>query len=388
MIIKNPCYIFIFCILFPFLSIAQIKIKGNISNTEDQSPIPFVTIQTDHNHKTISNESGEFELTVDALPISIKVSHTSFQGVQIEKKEDSPMTISLKPIVLTLNEVVVGNYALTLMKNALDKAKESYKTSNYAKAFLRQVAYESGKPTYLNEIYFNADWRNYGLVKWKPTQTRYLKDKGIISYTNLSFFSLALSGFLFNDVHIKPLISKLDSLYAFKLKGTYQLGNDEIAIVSCLAKTKIDKMYFEGNYFINTATADVLKIEGVINNMKMNSSGPLHIKNMGIDFMAEYKINSEGKNVLDFSTFNFKNKLTVLGIKAKESFFASTLYMIDYKATYNDNLIDINAKTNDITTTKEMAYDAKFWDENQTIKRTDKELEAIRTLEAVKQVKP
>jgi hypothetical protein len=384
--IKKQVYIFFICTILPFYSIAQFKIKGKISNTEDQSPIPFATIQTD-DHKTISNENGEFEITVDALPVSIKISHTSFQGVQIEKKDDSQLVIILKPVLLTLKEVVVGNYALTLMKNAGNKAKETYKESNYAKAFLRQIAYESGKPTYLNEIYFNADWRNYGLIKWKPTQTRHLKDKGMITYTNLGFFSLALCGYLFNDVHIKPLINKLDSLYTFKLKGTYQLGDEEIAIISCVAKTKINKMYFEGNYFINTATANVLKIEGIINNMKMTSSGPFNIKNVGVNIMAEYKINNEGKNVLDLSTFNFKNKLTVLGVKAKESYFYSTLYMIDYKPIYNENLTDINSKTNDITTTKEMAYDSNFWNENQTIKRTEKESEAIKILESVKKAK-
>lgn len=367
---------------------SQVKIKGQVINSEDSSPISFATIQAGTNQKTISNENGEFELNISSFPVTIKVTHTSFQGIQIEKVDASTiLAIKLKPVTLTLNEIVVGNYALTLMKNALNKAKETYKESHYAKAFLRQIAYENDKPTYLNEIYFNADWRNYGLIKWKPTQTRHLKDKGIISYTNISFFSLALSGYLFNDVHIKPLTPKLDSLYTFKLKGTYQLAGAEIAIISCIPKVKIQKMHFEGVYFVNTSTYDILKIEGAINNMNMSSSGPLNIKNMGIDFMAQYKINNEGKNLLDFSTLNFKSKLTVLGIKAKASFFSSTLYMIDYKDTYNVNLEDVKSKTNDITTTKEVANDSNFWLENQTIKRTSKEEEAIKILEAIKQVK-
>lgn len=378
------CYLLI---IIPVLGIAQIKIKGKILNSDDQSPIPFATIQTDLQHKTISNETGDFELTVPQLPIVLKVSHTSFQAITLNKIDENSVNITLKPVVLTLNEVVVGNYALTLMKKALAKAKETYQEPNYAKAFLRQIAFENDKPTYLNEIYFNADWKNYGLVKWNPTQARYLKDNGMISYTNFSFFSLAFSGYLFNDVHVKPLITKLDSLYTFKLKATYQLDDNEIAIVSCVPKTKIDKMYFEGDYFINTATADVVKIEGVINNMKFNSSGPFSVKNMGAEFMSAYKINEAGKNVLEISTFNVKNKFSFVGIKTKQSSFSSTLYMIDYNTSYNENLTDINSKTNDINTTKGMMYDANFWTDNQTVKRTDKEAQAIKALEAVKPVK-
>lgn len=386
--LEKKYFALIVAVLIPLFGIAQLKIKGKISSSEDQAPIAFATIQVGNNHKTISNESGEFELTINALPALLKISHTSFQAVQLEKADQNPLNITLKPVILSLKEVVVGNYGLTLMKNAFVKAKETYQDSHYAKAFLRQIAYENDNPSYLNEIYFNADWKNYGLVKWQPTQTRHLKAKGMISYNNLSFFSMSFSGFLFNNVHVKPLTGKLDSLYNFKLKATYQLGDAEIGIVSCQAKVKIDKMYFEGDYYINTATADVIKIEGTIKNMNMKSSGPISIKNMGIEFMAQYKLSDAGKNVLDFSTLNMKNKLSVMGIKAKESYFSCTLFMIDYNDKYNKDLKDINLKTNDVTTTKEMAYDANFWNVNETVKRTDKEQAAIKVLEAVKKVKP
>ena len=295
------------------------------------------------------------------------------------------MLVKLKPVVLSLKEVVIGNYALNLMKNAFEKAKETYKEPNYAKSFLRQIAFEKDKATYLNEIYFNADWRNYGFIKWNPTQARQLKDKGMISYTNIGFFAMALSGYLYNDIHHKPLITKLDSLYTFQLKGTYELAGEEVAIVSCSPKVKINKMYFEGDYFVNTATYNVLKIEGVIHNMNMSSSGLMNIKNMGVYFMAQYKINNQGKNTLDFSTLNLNSKLKALGIKAKESTFSSTLYMIDYNDTYNVNLKEINSKTNDNTTIKDMTYDANFWLENPMIMRTPREIEAVKALEKVKQ---
>jgi len=385
MSLKKTVQAFLLLFIFPFFAIAQLKISGKITSSEDNSPIAFVTIQAGKDQKTISNENGEFELSISSLPAIIKLTHTSFEGVVIQKPDTSRILVKLKPIVLSLKEVVIGNYALNLMKNAFEKAKETYKEPNYAKSFLRQIAFEKDKPTYLNEIYFNADWRNYGFIKWNPTQARQLKDKGMISYTNIGFFAMALSGYLFNDIHHKPLITKLDSLYTFKLKGTYELAGEVIAIISCTPKIKINKMHFEGDYFVNTATYNVLKIEGAINNMNMSSSGMMNIKNMGIDFMAQYKINSQGRNTLDFSTLNLNSRLKVLGIKAKESTFSSTLYMIDYNDVYNVDLKDINSTTNDNTTIKDMTYDANFWIENPMIMRTPREIEAVKALEKVKQ---
>jgi hypothetical protein len=373
-------------IAIPFFSLAQ-KIKGKIIDEDTHTAIPYATVQSDAKQKTISNENGEFELNVSALPAQLNISHISYQSARLKVADTSLSEIKLKSVSLNLDEVSVGNYALTLMKDVLEKAKKTYKEPNYAKAFLRQVAYENSKPTYLNEIYFNADWRNYGLISWNPTQARYLKGKSSVSYTNISFFSLALSGYLFNTAHTKPLSPKLDSLYEFRVKSTYKSGETEIAVISCKPKIKIDKMFFEGDYYINTDTHDVLKIEGTINNFNLNISGPRGVKVKEVDFMAQYKINNEGKNVLDFSTLNIKSTLTVLGLDTKNTEFSSALYAIDYQNIYNKDLKDIQAKTNDVAMTKDMIYNQQFWNDNQTIKRTVREEEAIKSLEEVPKAK-
>ena len=134
---KKKYLVLYLVILLPIISLAQVKIKGKILNSDDQSPVPFATIQTDAQHKTISNETGDFELTVDKLPVLLKVSHTSFQGIKLNKNDDTQVTIALKPVVLTLNEVVVGNYALTLMKNALAKAKKNISRTKLCQSFFK-----------------------------------------------------------------------------------------------------------------------------------------------------------------------------------------------------------------------------------------------------------
>lgn len=364
--------------LFPGILLAQ-TIKGKVFDDVSNQGIAYATIQADENHKTISNENGEFELAVKSLSGDLMVSHISYQPVKI-KVADGIVNIRLKAVVLNLNEVIVGNQALSLMKSAYNKAKPTVDESYYAKAFLRQIAYEADRPTYLNEIFFNADWKSYGLLKWLPTESRYLKNDSHVSYTNLSFSALLLSGYLSNSQYLKPLSAKLDSLYAFKIKSTYKLGNDEIAVINCILKVKSEKPYFEGDYYLNTETYDILKLDGTLKNFGLTSKGTFGVKSKEVNLISQYSLNNQNKSVLDFSVLILKSKMTVLGLGTKNLELYNTLYMMDYKNDYNKDLNVIQKNTNDVKTTQNMVYNADFWKSNPTIKRTIKEEEAIKIL--------
>lgn len=355
-------------------------IKGRILDEDSNTGIAYVTIQADQNHKTISNENGEFELTVKSLPCEIYLSHISYQAVKAKVTEASS-TFKLKPITQHLNEVVIGNNALSIMKSAYQKALVTVEEPFYAKSFLRQIAYEADKPTYLNEILFNAEWKSYGLLRWAPTESRFLKNESHVSYTNLSVSTFELSGYLSNSSFIKPLSPKLDSLYTFKVKSTYQLNGEEVVVINCLLKIKTNKRYFEGDYYVNTETHHVLKIDGKLKNFNFDSKGLLGAKTKEVNLMSQYRLNSDLKNILDFSVFTVKSKMTVMGLGTKNLELCNTLYMIDYGKQYNLDLKALQSKTNDVKTTQNMVYNADFWKSNVIIKRTVKEEEAIRILE-------
>ena len=383
---KHYCFCIILFWLIPNCLLAQ-TIKGKVIDEVSNGGIAYATIQTDENHKTISNENGEFELAVQALPCELMVSHISYQPIKIKANQEH-LTLKLKAVIQTLNEVVVGNYGLSLMKSAYDKAKDNTEESHYVKAFFRQIAYEADKPTYLNEIFFNADWKSYGLIKWAPTESRFLKGDSHISYSNISVSAFLISGYLTNKQFIKPLSPKLDSLYSFKIKSIYKLGDEEIAIINCKLKVKTKSSYFEGDYYVNTNTYDVLKIDGDLGNYGLSSKGiVLGVKPKGVNIMSQYSINSQNKAVLDFSVLTLKSKMTVLGLGTKNLELYNTLYMVDYNKAHNNNLKEIVKKTNDVKTTQNMVYNPEFWKVNPTIKRTAKEEEAIKTLEETSIIK-
>jgi len=375
----------IFFILLSTCLYAQQKVSGRLTDKNTGTAIAFATVQVKDGKSTLTNESGEFDLMVKGLPVTFIISHLNYQGVTVNIN-NTANSLSLTPKSLTLQEVSVGNPALAIMQEASDKAMKSYDHATYGKAFLRQTAYESGKPTYMNEIFLNAEWKPFGLIAWHPTEARHLKAVNGISYSNTSFFSFILSGYLANSVHKKPLL--ISKNYTFKLEGTFEQDGQEIAKISCtpIASLKGEKR-FEGIYYINTVTNNVLKIEGTIKAMNFKASGPVSITNKETTFIAQYKLNEAGYNVLDYSIFNSSNRLRILGIGTQTTELYSTLYMISDEAVNKEELQEVSSKINDSSLVKAMIYNEDFWKNNQGIKRTEKEKDAIEILEKIPQKK-
>jgi len=386
---RSGAIVFLLLCTFSFTLIAQKRVLGIVTEKNTGTPIAFATVQVKDAKSTLTNESGEFEINVTALPVSITISHLNYQSVTIQpKNNDTPLKITLDSKVLTLKEVAVGNPAIAIMQDASDKALKNARKSNFGKAFLRQIAYDDGKPVYLNEIFLDAEWRPYGLIAWHPTQARHLESSKGLSYTNFSYYSFLLSGYLPNSVHQKPLVRRVDSLYTFKLAGTYDQDGQEIAKITCTPKPVIKKgQRFEGTYYVNTVTNNVLKIEGVIKGVVFTGGGPVSIKNIETIFAAQYRLNKEGDNVLDYSLLNSTNKMRIVGFGIKNTDLYSTLYMVDEENTDRLLLKELTPKIDDTNLVKAITYNADFWKNNQGIKRTEKEQNAIEILEKIPQVK-
>ncbi|WP_158795691.1 carboxypeptidase-like regulatory domain-containing protein [Pedobacter sp. L105] len=361
---------------------AQQKLRGTILERNTGTPVPFVTVQIKNSTSTLTNENGDFELTLPALPAELSISHINYNPVTLQvTTADERVKVYLDPRVMSLKEVTVGNPAITIMQEASDKARKNIDKVYYSKAFLRQTAYQDGNPSYLNEIVFNAGWKPYGLLLWEPTQARHLEGPKGISYTNTSFWSFVISGYVYNSALLKPLTKKVDSLYTFKLAGTYEQNGQEIAKIICTPRPSVKLKRFEGIYYVNTVTSNVVKIEGTIKGLNFTNAGPTKVKNKVAVFIAQYKLNKFGDNVLDYSIFNTSNKLTALGIGVENTDMFSTLYMIDDESVDTSQLKEVRSDINDADLVKATTFNADFWRNNQGIKRTEKEQNAIEILE-------
>ena len=63
--------------------------------------------------------------------------------------------------------------------------------------------------------------------------------------------------------------------------------------------------------------------------MFFKSNGPVSIKNKETAFIAQYRLNKQGDNVLDYSVFNTSNRLKMMGLGVQDTDLYSTLYMTD-----------------------------------------------------------
>lgn len=383
---KTGTLTLLFLIVFSSFIYAQ-RLQGSITDKATGKPVAFATVQVKNAKSALTNENGQFEINVSQLPVNLNITHINYKAVNIEVGTDRSLKITLNPQILTLRDVVVGNPAIAIMQEVRDKAEKTIKDSYYGKAFLRQIAYEGGRPAYMNEIFFDAQWKSFTMAAWHPTQARRLQGKSLISYDNLSYLTFILSGYLGNNHVLKPLTNKVDSLYNLKLAGTYEQNGQEIAKISCIPKYKIKDLTFEGYYYVNTVTNDVLKIEGDIRGVKISGGGPLGFKNKFAVFTAQYKLNENSDNVLDYVVFNTSNMLKVLGIGAKATDLYTTLYMVDNLPVNKTTLKDVNGEVNDADIVKATTYEEDFWKNNQGIKRTDKEQTSIEILEKIPQVK-
>ena len=369
---------------------AQHKISGTLSDKTTGSAVAFATVQLKNAKSTLTNENGEFEISCPSLPAIVLISHLNYQSISIQvSTTDQPLKIKLVPQVVTLKDVTVGNPAIAIMQEASNKAYQIKNQSFYGRAFLRQIAYEGEEPTYMNEIFFDAEWKPFSMVKWHPTQARHLQGANKLSYDNMSFITFISSGYLSNNEFTKPMARRVDSLYNFKLVASYQQNGQEIVKINCIPKSgsKPKKLQFHGYYYVNTVTNDVLKIEGDIKGLKLSGWGPLTFKNKMATFSAQYKLNAEGFNVLDYVIFNTSNLFKIAGIKAKTTDVYSTLCMIDEQAGDKSELKSINIQINDSDLARKLSYTDEFWKNNQVIKRTEKEQTAIEILEKIPQVR-
>jgi hypothetical protein len=378
----------LFLLLLSAPLIAQQKLNGIITEKNTGKPIAYATVQETSARRTLTNENGEFEISVTQLPVNLTITHLNYTTVILAVKTTGPaLEIALDPQIFTLREVAVGNPAIAIMQEVSNKAIKTYDKPYYGKAFLRQIAYEDDKPTYLNEIFFDAAWKAFALISWHPTQARHLKGKNGISYTNLSFFSFVLSGYLGNSVHKKPLLKRVDSLYTFKLEGTYLQNGQEIAKIRCTPKPILKGKCFAGVYYVNTVTNDVLKIEGTVNGFKMSGKGPVSVINKESVLIAQYKLNEQGDNVLDYAVFNSLNRMKVFGIGTLNTGLYATLYMTGDENINKAELQEVKPEINDNDLVKAINYNDDFWKNNPGIRRTEKEQAAIEILEKIPQKK-
>ncbi len=390
-----PCgmkYLLLSVLFFNTLcAMAQVNLQGTVKDAITGQPVPLVSVIFKGGTRgTITNDDGNFSINTPMLPATLIISHLSYQPVELVIDKDAPINVTLKPQTTQLAEVTVGNPALTIMKLASEKAAKTFKNAYYPQVFFRQLMTEDNKPTFFSESFMDAQWQMFGLTRYNFNNSRYIEQKGSVSYKNLAAFSFLCSGYS-NGAFIRPINHNPDSVYRFTLKGTFKNNGREIAIIGCEIKlTDFTKSAFVGDYYIDTENYSVLKTDGTVSGFKLKTSGIFNITVKELRIVTQYKMDADSNSVLDFSTFTLRSTLKAGFVGVKPLAYSTKIIALSYnepadKSKFAD--VSITSLDHDQDRFKNITYDPEFWKKNDIIKRTAEEDAAVAVLEKSKNVK-
>lgn len=368
-------------ILFSFIdSFSQQQITGIIIDSLSKQPISGVgVIEINSKNGTITNENGEFQITVEKLPVILNFSHVSYQQKQKKVNTTDFQEIQLPIAIIKLAEVKTGNPAISIINNTIRKALNDTLKRHYFKAFYQKVSSFNGKYTKLQEMFLNVSWGQFGVDKWQPTNVRYAQME-VQKYTvpNISVLSFLHSSIIFKRTFFPLNIVDITETYTFKLKHYINPGSEkEIAVISCKPKAK-ESAYpqFEGEIFIWTSKDNLCRILGEYNYPKSRNVSRI------ISLDINYKEDSNGFSLFDnlyLSEKVGKKLSSEQNIEKVWFFFYEEIEGLSKETIYPAFV------ENDMKIIKEAPYNASFWEKNIPIKHTKLEEEIIKYFEKKQQ---
>lgn len=127
-------------------SYSQIEIEGTVFDAETGETLPSATVVLEGTYRgTITNEEGQFSITVEDLPATLAIRYIGYESARIEVTQQIqlPLDVQLKTSVTELGEIVVTEKdpGLTIMERVIARKqiwRENLETYQ-AEAYTRQI---------------------------------------------------------------------------------------------------------------------------------------------------------------------------------------------------------------------------------------------------------
>lgn len=362
-------YLFLFCFFLPSILFAQIKISGIVIDNLGNSLSNCTITSVDGKFNTISNEEGEFEISIGTMDNHLIFSHIGCHKEIITIGNQFELKIVLNPQVYSLEEVTVGNPALNYLNLAIKKALSDTIQKKYFSGYLRSSSKEDGKIKSFNEIIFDAQWDSRGVQYWRPTENRYAVKEDVLYKVEsvFNFFgAFVRTGTIINSTILPNSPQSDKTIYDFKIIKSYKLDTSgEIVEIVCNPKSKKEP-YFQGIIVINTSTDNILKIGGTY--FQEKSKGNI-AKNQTYKFEANFK-EIEG-NKLILNNFILTTKANVKSARIVSDII---LYNIVDQKMPIINLVSVRKRQEGLINS---TYNESFWSKTQIIKYTANQKEII-----------
>ena len=351
--------------------------------------IPFVNIYTlDGGRSTISNENGEFELRVEKISSKIEFSHINYLHKSMNIADlEANAKVMLEENIRILPELKVEDYALQLIRKAINKSNQDSIYNHFGRGFYRKISVKENSYTALQEIFFDGCFNTkYGIGKWNPTASRYIENKEKIEMKNSVYFAL-LNSIVDPSIHFKIdytllSISDYNLHYIFTVENIINPNTDqEVAVISCSPRKSFSTS-FDGRFYIKTSNGSLLRVSGIKKMLVGGNNIFFQIKDsyLLIDVIYQEKNNSVVLSGMDIS---FHLNVSHASVVNKKIIEKMKLVMYEYESLNKNEQTSLipfyKTKEEQIFSTTQAS--PEFWENNPIIKRTPLQDEVIKAFE-------
>lgn len=356
-------------------------VDAKIVDESNGQNLPYATVYIAPNQGTISNQEGEFSISVLSTD-NLKISYVGYESVLIPAN-DVPAVIKLRPYSILLSEVIVKPVNLhKLVQQIFEQQKKQIeKYKNYESAFFyRQITQMNSECNEIMETFLNSKsvicLRDLNIVAGRYAKLEndsvheYLSFEDFFRYSQLTPIRVKR---LKKKETIVPLMSDFSKYYT--LSYDVLLSGQNYIYKIIFTPKKIGKRFIiGGTLYVDSSTLDIIRIESMI----MMPVVMWHNGKMIGHRLADLKIALNYKLMEHVSVVETVN--VHCEIKTETDFykFNSILYNMGDKI---ENKKSKSPKSNMLKVVEKMNYDPAFWKDKAIIKRTPLEKSAIEMFE-------
>lgn len=392
---KKIGIIYLLFFIFPLISFGQL-ISGKVIDYNNFDPIPYANILIKGTHSgTVSNEDGEFEISVTKLKneITLVISVIGYKTAEIHLSKDtnySNLTVQLEENVVELKEAVISYLSAKQIFDNFHKNYFSnyYQGSSLAKAFYHSTLSENSEYKHLLDATVNV--REFSKKKHRTfeveiTQRRKSNDYRIERWGEKN-------NYLFDAISSNPMLELSDFLdkknrkhYDLKRLSNTTYNSELVYVIQFTPKKNTSKPLYKAIAYFNSDDFALIKAEYEFNNNKHKiKNQSLKDKTYHIPFISgSVQYQKLDKNYIQ-SYLSYNNGWTVINNVSNDTIAKDILRdEILFFETQYDNSIPLTnplTKWGDIYK-KPFNYDAKYWNKQVKIPPSHLFEKAIEDLE-------
>jgi len=378
----------LFAIVMSQTAFSQLKITGRIVDIDSQLPIQFAYIVTNQ-VGTVSNEDGEFQLTIKQRNLPVIFSHIGYENISVFFNKEIDTLIQLKASSVFLEEIVIdGSNVSSIIQNSFSKIIDSSFDGNF-NCFYRQTTRNDKVYSELLEVFYTTDISLKGISKWKINQGRYavrtdFETEGYIVNRNFSIFTKRLPLALKDPrSYIVPLMPNAEDYFDFKLTETRKSLDTLLYYISFMPKEDCPYPGFKGTIIIDDEY-NIRRFSGTIRDSRFNPLDErIREKVSNLIFQVDVHCDIKSKGSRFPSTIHNQLSYDYQVDKRKARKVKSQSIFTIVSLEKGQSNFEDTTPENDFKSINETPYDETFWEANEIIKRTPVERELLRQFKSI-----